>query len=59
MKVVLDGWKVDLTDSELDNFVGTHEVIGVEVYPGGGGIGAPVQHRGTDAFCGVIMIWTR
>ena len=57
MKVVLDGYKIDLTDDALDNWVSADEVIGVEVFPGG--VGAPVQHRGTDAFCGVIMIWTR
>ena len=59
MEVVLDGSKIDLTDSELDHWVSAGEVIGVEVYPGGGGIGAPIQYRGTDAFCGVVMIWTR
>jgi hypothetical protein len=59
MKVVVDGWKVDMTDSDLDSFVSANDVVGIEVYTGGGGIGAPVQHRGTDAFCGVVMIWTR
>jgi hypothetical protein len=57
MKIVLDGYKLDLSDDALDNWVSADEVIGVEVFPGG--VGAPVQHRGTDAFCGVIMIWTR
>lgn len=41
----------------IDHFVSSAEVIGNEVYPGG--VGAPIRHRGPDAFCGVIMIWTR
>jgi hypothetical protein len=58
MKVVLDGFKVNLLEGEsLDDWVDPQRVIGLEVYPGG--VGAPVQHRGTDAFCGIIMIWTR
>jgi hypothetical protein len=57
MKIVLDGYKLDLSGDALDNWVSADEVIGVEVFPGG--VGAPIQHRGTDAFCGVVMIWTR
>jgi hypothetical protein len=57
MKIVLDGYKLDLSEDALDHWVSADEVIGVEVFPGG--VGAPVQHRGTDALCGVIMIWTR
>ena len=57
MKIVLDGYKLDLTEDVLDHWVNAEEVIGMEVFPGG--VGAPIQHRGTDAFCGVIMVWTR
>jgi hypothetical protein len=57
MKVVLDGFKIDTSVGSLDDWVSAASVIGVEVFPGG--VGAPVQHRGTDAFCGVVMIWTR
>ena len=60
MKIVLDGYEI-VPDSitGLDFLVSADRVIGIEVYPGAGGIGAPVQHRGTDAFCGIVMIWTR
>jgi len=57
MKVVLDGFKADMSIGSLDDLVRPHEVIGVEIYPGG--MGAPVQHRGNDSRCGIIMIWTR
>jgi len=57
MKVVLDGFKIDTSVGSLDDWVSASSVIGVEVYPGG--VGAPIQYRGTDAFCGVVMIWTR
>lgn len=57
MKIVLDGFKLEVGDIPLDSWVDPRSVIGVEVYPGG--VGAPVQYRGTDAWCGVIMIWTR
>lgn len=59
MKVVLDGYKVDNLDGGVDFLVNPDLVVGIEVYPGAGGVGAPVQHRGTDAFCGIVMIWTR
>lgn len=59
LKIVLDGFKVDTVGGDLDFLVDPDRVIGVEVYPGAGGMGAPVQHRGTDAFCGILMIWTR
>jgi hypothetical protein len=57
MKVVLDGFKVNVTDDTLDWFVRPEHTIGIEVYPNG--VGAPVEHRGTDAPCGIIMLWTR
>lgn len=58
MKVVLDGWTLDLSTTPLDHWVDPDRIIGVEVYPNRG-VGAPMLHRSTDAFCGVIMIWTR
>lgn len=57
MKVVLDGFKLDTIDDPLDWFAHPEHVIGIEVYPGG--VGAPIEHRGTDAPCGIVMIWTR
>jgi len=59
LKIVLDGFKVDTAGTDLDYLVDVHQIIGIEVYPGAGGMGAPVQHRGTDAFCGILMLWTR
>lgn len=59
MKIVLDGFKVDTVGGDLDFLVHPDRVIGMEIYPGAGGVGAPVQHRGTDAPCGILMIWTR
>lgn len=60
LKLVLDGFKLNSEGgADLDFLVNPDRVIGVEVYPGAGGVGAPVQHRGTDAFCGIVMIWTR
>ena len=60
MKVVLDGVKRELTSNEsIDDLVDPALVAGIEVYPGAGGVGAPVSQRGPDAFCGIVMIWTR
>jgi Carboxypeptidase regulatory-like domain len=59
LKIVLDGFKVDTVGGDLDFLVDPNRVIGIEIYPGAGGMGAPVQHRGMDAFCGILMIWTR
>lgn len=57
MKVVVNGLKIDLSFGSLDDWVNPLSVVGVEVYPRG--VGAPVQHAGFDAACGVVMIWTR
>ena len=57
MKVVLDGFKVDVVDGSLDSLVDPARVIGIEVYPSG--VGAPIEHRGRDSRCGIMMIWTR
>lgn len=57
MKVVLDGFKLD--EASFDDWIDPSLVIGIEVYPGAGGIGGPVEHRGVDAACGIVMIWTR
>jgi hypothetical protein len=60
MKIVLDGFDVDALEfGSIDDWVDPSMVLGVEVYPGIGGMGAPARHRGSDANCGVIMIWTR
>jgi hypothetical protein len=57
MKVVVNGFKIDLSFGSLDDWVSPLSVVGVEVYRHG--VGAPVQHAGLDASCGVVMIWTR
>lgn len=57
MKVVVDGFKLDTSSIPLDDLINPDLIIGMEVYPGG--VGAPVQHRGVDSRCGVVMIWTR
>lgn len=65
LKVVLNGFKVAAGGRDgagyasPDAFVDPSSLMGLEVYPGAGGIGAPVEQRGADAFCGVLMIWTR
>lgn len=59
MRLVLDGWSLDLRGQSIDDLVSPAEIIGIEVYPAAGGNGAPVQYRGPEAFCGIIMIWTR
>jgi len=60
MKVIVDGSKVP-TDAglSLNDLVPAQEVLAVEVYPARSGVGAPVQYRGTDAYCGVVLIWTK
>jgi hypothetical protein len=57
MKVVVDGFKLDTSSMSIDDLINPDFVVGMEVYPGG--VGAPVQHRGLDSRCGVVMIWTR
>jgi len=60
MKVVVDGFKLDLTpDESIDDWVVPTAVVGIEIYPGAGGSGAPIEYRGPDAFCGLILLWTR
>lgn len=59
MEVVVDGEKLDPgTGETLDEDVGAQDVLAVEVYPFHG-VGAPMQYRGADAHCGVILIWTK
>lgn len=58
MKLVVDGDPVAAPDATIDEYVNIGEVIGVEVYPGAGGAGGPVQYRTADAFCGLILVWT-
>jgi hypothetical protein len=60
MKVVVDGSKMPTGGGlSLNDIVPAQDVLAVEVYPSRGGVGAPVRYRGTDAYCGVILIWTR
>lgn len=41
----------------LDELVHPAEVSALELYPSGAGV--PARWSGTDAFCGVIMVWTK
>jgi hypothetical protein len=60
MKVVVDGMTLPLDSGlALDHLVPAQDVLAIEVYPRKGGVGAPVEYRGIDAYCGVILIWTR
>ncbi len=59
MKVVVDGSVVTQDAGfSIDDVVPAQDVLAVEVYPNHG-IGAPIQYRGTDSWCGVVLIWTR
>ena len=58
MKIVVDGVTTEQNSFALDDVVPVQDVMAVEVYPGTGGVGAPVRYRSTDAFCGVVLIWT-
>jgi hypothetical protein len=59
MKVVVDGvvYHQDMGIS-IDDVLPAGDVLAIEVYPNHG-IGAPIQHRGPDSACGVVLIWTR
>lgn len=64
MLFVLNGQRIKASGpigpiETIDAFVHPEEIIGLEVYPGAGGIGAPIQYRGPDAFCGIVLVWTR
>jgi len=59
MKVVVDGVDFPLDMGfTLDDVVAAQDVLAVEVYPHHG-MGAPVQYRGLDSRCGIVMIWTK
>ncbi len=59
MKVVVDGVDFPLDMGfTLDDVVAAQDVLAVEVYPHHG-IGAPIQYRGLDSWCGIVMIWTK
>ncbi len=59
MKVVVDGVDFPLDMGfTLDDVVAAQDVLAVEVYPHHG-IGAPIQYRGLDSGCGIVMIWTK
>jgi hypothetical protein len=57
MKIVVDGDPV--VGNTLDDIVAAQDVLAVEAYPNRGGVGAPVQFRGADAYCGVVLVWTK
>lgn len=59
-RVLLDGIVVHPGGDEaaaIDDLIDPEAVSGVEVYPSSTGV--PMQYSGTDASCGVILIWTR
>lgn len=59
-RVVLDGIVVHPGGDEaaaIDDLIDPEAVSGIEVYPSSTGV--PMQYSGTDASCGVILIWTR
>lgn len=59
IKVVVDGVDFPLDMGfTLDDVVAAQDVLAVEVYPHHG-IGAPIQYRGLDSGCGIVMIWTK
>lgn len=41
----------------LDELVHPQNVAGIELYPSGAGV--PPQWAGSDAYCGVVLIWTK
>ncbi len=59
MKVIVDGVDFPLDMGfTLDDVVAAQDVSAVEVYPHHG-IGAPIQYRGLDSWCGIVMVWTK
>ena len=59
-RVLLDGIVVHSGGDEaaaIDDLIDPDAVSGIEVYPSSTGV--PMQYAGTDASCGVILIWTR
>ncbi len=59
-RVLLDGIVVHPGGDEpaaIDDLIDPEAVSGIEVYPSSTGL--PMQYSGTDASCGVILIWTR
>lgn len=57
MKVVVDGFPLDLNEEPLDWFVRPEHVIGVEVYPSRAG--TPAELQGPGGGCAMLVIWTR
>ena len=57
MKVVVDGFPLDLTEDPLDWFVRPEHVIGVEVFPSRAG--APAEFQGPGGGCAMLVVWTR
>lgn len=57
MKLIVDGFPADLAAESFDDWVRPGAVLGIVVYPGG--VGAPIEHRGLDARCGIVLVWPR
>jgi len=53
--VYLDGHPAP-SESDIDDYVNTHELAAVEVYPSSAWV--PVQFMGPAASCGTIVLWT-
>ncbi|AHG92705.1 hypothetical protein J421_5170 (plasmid) [Gemmatirosa kalamazoonensis] len=56
--IVLNGQAVPRGD-DIDMWVGTKDVVGIEVYADGGSV--PIKYRPPDNFdgCSVVLVWTR
>lgn len=57
-RVYLDGIRVRLAGTTIDDLVRPRELEGIEVYPGEAGI--PAQYGGlSGGGCGAVLLWTR
>lgn len=57
-RVYLDGIRVRLAGTSIDDLVRPPELEGIEVYPGEAGI--PAQYGGlSGGGCGAVLLWTR
>lgn len=59
VQVCLDGHPEPLsgTDDNLDDYINTHELAAIEVYPSGAWV--PLQFATSiAAMCGTIVLWT-
>ena len=55
MTVYLDG--ISIPPAELEEFVKPFEVGGIEVYKGAASL--PAEFGGSDARCGVVVVWIK